>query len=155
VNTHILEVGRAPAMPTRLEAPSIEAAALYLARRTGRADAALLARIAWYGGQVQIGLLTVRGWARSDLVCSCPHCGQQVYARAVTCAEEAEEAGLAAWVSPHHGGADSLRANIDWAGLNWVYPTASCEFCGDNLTFSCRRESPSPGPTISGKRAQP
>lgn len=106
MHIHVLEVGRAPAMPARLEAESLEATASYIARRTGREDALVLSGIAWNGGSVRVVTLTVRGWSHSDQGRACPHCGQQVYVRAVTCAEEAEEAGLAeghrpdiAWVS--------------------------------------------------------
>ena len=66
MHIHVLEVGRAPAIPARLEAESLDAAACYIARRTGREDALTLARIAWNGGSVQVGMLFVRGWSRSD-----------------------------------------------------------------------------------------
>lgn len=125
MHIHVLEVGRAPAIPARLEAESLDAAACYIARRTGREDALTLARIAWNGGSVQVGMLTVRGWSRSDQGRSCPHCGQQVYARAVTCAEEAEQAGLA----------EGHRPDTAWASLELVFPAAACEFCGENLVF--------------------
>ena len=113
-------------MPARLEAESLEAAASYIARRTGREDALVIARIVWNGGSVRVGTLTVRGWSRSDQGRTCPQCGQQVYARAVTCAEEAEEAGLA----------EGRRPDTAWAGLGLVFPAAACEFCGENLAFA-------------------
>ena len=123
MHIHVLEVGRAPAIPARLEAESLEAAASYIARRTGREDALVLARIAWNGGSVRVGTLTVRGWSRSDQSRACPHCGQQVYARAVTCAEEA-------------GMAEGHRPDTAWASLELVFPAAACWFCGENLTFA-------------------
>ncbi|PNY81392.1 hypothetical protein [Deinococcus koreensis] len=129
MTTHVLEVGRAPATPTRVEADTLEAATRYIERRTGRPDAALLAALAWHGAQVQVGRLLVRGWTRSDQARPCPHCGEQVWARAVTCAEEAELAGLEAW-------GDATTA---WTELGLVFPSAACDICGENLTFSVIR----------------
>lgn len=129
---HLLEVGRQGGPTDLISVGTLADSVAYLRRRTGRPDVAALARLAWAGGRVQIGALRVRGWTRRTTALACPHCGQPVYPRAVSCRDELEEAGLSRALPPGR--------RVSALGL--VFPAAECPTCLENVTF------PNPFPEV-------
>ena len=120
MHIHALDVGRAPAVPARTQAESLEAAASFIARRTGRDDATAL--VSKHHLERRLGQAQHPHGPGLEPLGPRPH----LPALWTLGLRQGRSLVLS---KPGWGG-----PNTAWASLKLVFP-AACKLCGENLTF--------------------